>query len=352
MKKSMFGVLGAAAVLLSGCGRDDAAITLKYANFPPSPTFPCVQMERFAQELEARTDGRVKVRTYPGGMLLDAKGIFDGVINGSADIGNFAMSYQPGRFPVSEALDLPHFFPDSKTATRALEGVVDAFEPEEFKDVVVLSVFTCPPAVLMTSRPVESVADIKGLAIRSSGTGAEIIKRMGGAPTAMPQSEVPAALQKGTVAGNLSSAEVLKDMNYAKDCPNVFAADLGVVSFAVVMNKRKFDRLPKDVQKTILELGREQSHWTAAYVDNHAAEAIAWGIETHNVKVTRPSDADRAELQAAAAPLMEEYVERVKARGVDGRAVLEAIKRATSDVGLPTAEVGSQKLEVENPKPE
>ena len=326
MKKSMFGVLGAATVLLSGCGRDDAVITLKYANFPPSPTFPCVQMERFAQELEARTDGRVKVRTYPGGMLLGATAIYDGVINGTADIGNFAMSYQPGRFPVAEALDLPHFFPDSKTATRALEAVMDEFEPQEFKDVVVLSVFTCPPAVLMTTRPVESVADIKGLSIRSSGTGAEMMKRLGGTPVAMPQSDVPDALQKGRVAGVLSSAEVLKDMNYAKDCPNVFAADLGVVSFAVVMNKRAFDKLPKDIQKIILELGREQSHWTAEYVDKHATEAIAWGIETHNVKLTQPSDADRAELRAAAAPLMEDYVERVKERGVDGRAVLEIIK--------------------------
>jgi TRAP-type C4-dicarboxylate transport system substrate-binding protein len=284
-------------------------------------------MERFAKELESRTDGRVKVRTYPGGVLLDAKGIFDGVINGSADIGNFAMSYQPGRFPVTEALDLPHFFPDAKTATRALEGVVDAFAPAEFKDVVVLSVFTCPPAVLMTSKPVNSIADLKGMAVRSSGTGAEVLKQLGGSPTAMPQSEVPDALQKGLVVGNLSSAEVLKDMNYAVPCPNVFATDLGVVSFAVVMNKRKFDALPEDIREVLLTLGREQSHWTAAYVDNHAKEAIAWGEATHGVKVTQPSDTDRAALRAAAAPLMEEYVARVKAKGIDGRKVLEAIRQ-------------------------
>jgi len=331
MKKPLFHILTAAAAgsaLLCGCNNNgaDAVITLKYANFPPSSTFPCVQMEHFAEVVAARTDGRVKIRTYPGGMLLDARAIYDGVINGTADIGNFAMSYQPGRFPVAEALDLPHFFPDAKTATRSLEAVMDEFNPPEFKDVVVLSVFTCPPAVLMTTRPVESVADIKGLSIRSSGTGAEIMKRLDAIPTSMPQSEVPEALQKNRVAGNLSSAEVLKDMNYAVSCPNVFAADLGVVSFAVVMNKRKFERLPEDLQKILRELGREQSHWTAAYVDNHAAESIAWGEKEHNVKVTIPSDADRAALRAAAAPLMEEYVERAKAKGVDGGKVLEVIK--------------------------
>ncbi len=74
-------------------------ITLTYANFPPAATFPCVQMERWAKELEKRTSGKVRVQTFPGGTLLPAKNIFDGVVSGTADIGNFAMSYQPGRFP-------------------------------------------------------------------------------------------------------------------------------------------------------------------------------------------------------------------------------------------------------------
>ena len=342
MKKTMFGVLGAVTgvLLLGGCGdatqkdgaeKKDVVITLNYANFPPPSTFPCVQMERFVKELEERTGGQVKVRTHAGGTLLGAKDIFDGVIQGTADIGNFAMSYQPGRFPVTEALDLPHFFPDSKTATRALEAVMDAFKPAEFADVVVLSVFTCPPAVVMSKPPVNGIADLKGLAIRSSGTAAEVFKRIGGTPVAMPQSEVPDALQKGLIVGNMSSAEVLKDMDYAKTCPNVLQADLSVVSFAVVMNKRKFERLPKDLQEVLLALGREQSHWTAEYVDNHAANAIAWGKEERGLVVTIPTDEDKAILREAAAPLMDEYVERVKKNKIDGRKILEAIEKVKGE---------------------
>ena len=59
-------------------------ITLKYANFPPATTFPCVQMERWAKEVEKRTNGKVKVQTFPGGTLLPAKNIFDGVLSGMA----------------------------------------------------------------------------------------------------------------------------------------------------------------------------------------------------------------------------------------------------------------------------
>ncbi|MCL1887747.1 MAG: TRAP transporter substrate-binding protein [Kiritimatiellaeota bacterium] len=334
MKKTLMGLAAAAtgAALMCGCGdaaqsnKAQGAIALKYANFPSPSTFPCVQMERFKAEVEARAEGRLKITTYPGGQLLDAKAILDGVINGTADIGNFAMSYQPGRFPVTEALDLPHFFPDAKTATRSLEAVVDAFDPAEFKDVVVLSVFTCPPKVVMSKDPVNTLADLKGMSIRTAGTDVEVFKRIGGVPVAMPQSEVPEALQKGLVSGNLSSAEVLKDLNYAEPCPNVYAADLGVVSFAVVMNKRAFERLPKDLQETFKTLGREQSRWTAEYVDNHAEEAIAWGKAERGLKVTVPSDSDRAALREAAAPLFDEYVGRVKAKGVDGKAVLGKIE--------------------------
>ena len=77
-------------------------------------------MERWAKELEKRTGGKVRVQTFPGGTLLPAKNIFDGVVSGTADIGNFAMSYQPGRFPVSEAIDLPLDFKNARAASMAL----------------------------------------------------------------------------------------------------------------------------------------------------------------------------------------------------------------------------------------
>jgi TRAP-type C4-dicarboxylate transport system substrate-binding protein len=68
--------------------RAEAALKLTYANFPPAATFPCVQMEHWAKEVEKRTGGKVKVQTFPGGTLLAAKNILDGVISGLADIGN------------------------------------------------------------------------------------------------------------------------------------------------------------------------------------------------------------------------------------------------------------------------
>ncbi|MDR3213051.1 MAG: TRAP transporter substrate-binding protein [Azoarcus sp.] len=334
MKRVLSAGLMCAVVVLSGCGKKAsgggaaaaAAITLNYANFPPASTFPCVQMERWKAEVETRTGGKVTINTYPGGTLLGAKDIFDGVIAGTADIGNFAMSYQPGRFPVSEGMDLPHFFADAKTSSRILAELIARFQPAEFREVKVLTLFTCPPAVIMSSKEIKTLADLKNLPLRSSGTGAEVMKRLGAAPVAMPQSDVPDALQKGVVKGNVSSGEVLKDMNYAAYCPYVYKTDLCVISFAVVMNKAKYEALPDDVKQVLDGLYLEQAEWTGAYVDEHVQTALAWSAEKHSLKITEPADEDRAALRTTAQPLIEEYVARVTAKGVDGKAVIDFIK--------------------------
>jgi len=334
--KTLIPVLAACAVaVLSGCGKseqsgsqasDAALLTLNYANFPPASTFPCVQMEHWKAEVEKRTGGKVKINTFPGGTLLGAKDIFDGVIAGTADIGNFAMSYQPGRFPVSEGMDLPHFFADATTASVILADLLEQFKPAEFEKVKVLTVFTCPPAMVMSTKEVKNLADLKNLPLRSSGTGAEVMKRLGAAPVAMPQSDVPDALQKGVVKGNVSSGEVLKDMNYASYCPFVFKTDLCVISFAVVMNKAKYDALPADVKQVLDGLYREQAEWTGRYVDQHVEEALTWAKEQHKLTVNMPSDADRAALRATAQPLIESYISRVAEKGVDGKAVIAFIR--------------------------
>src|SRR5512145_3156179 len=188
-----------------------ASVKLTYANFPPASTFPSVQMERWAKEVEKRTNGEVKIQTFPGGTLLSAKNIFDGVISGTADIGNFAMSYQPGRFPVSEAVDLPLGFKSARVASLVLYDLIEKYKPKEFEKVKILTLFTCPPANLMTSKPVKSLKDLKGMEIRVSGTSVDVLKNLGGSGIAMPQSDTPEALQKGVVKGNFSSMEVLKD---------------------------------------------------------------------------------------------------------------------------------------------
>ncbi len=319
-------LLLAFGLVLPKISHSQATITLKYANFPPATTFPCVQMERWAKEVEKRTTGKVKVQTFPGGTLLPAKNIFDGVISGMADIGNFAMSYQPGRFPISEAVDLPVGFANARVASLVLFDLIEKYNPKEFEKVKVLTLFTCPPANLMTSKPVKSLKDLKGMEIRVSGTSVDVLKNLGGSGIAMPQSDTPEALQKGVVKGNFSSMEVLKDFNYAAYTPYVTLVNLQVVSFAVVMNKDKWNALPADVKKIFDDMRREQAEWTGAYVDNHVKEALTWSKEKYkDFQVFELPKNDSAEIPKLMQPIIDGYVKKTNALGLPGDQIVKDI---------------------------
>jgi len=319
-------LLLAFGLVLPKISHSQATITLKYANFPPATTFPCVQMERWAKEVEKRTTGKVKVQTFPGGTLLPAKNIFDGVISGMADIGNFAMSYQPGRFPISEAVDLPVGFANARVASLVLFDLIEKYNAKEFEKVKVLTLFTCPPANLMTSKPVKSLKDLKGMEIRVSGTSVDVLKNLGGSGIAMPQSDTPEALQKGVVKGNFSSMEVLKDFNYAAYTPYVTLVNLQVVSFAVVMNKDKWNALPDDVKKIFDDMRREQAEWTGTYVDNHVKEALTWSKEKYkDFQVFELPKSDSAEIPRLMQPIIDGYVKKTNALGLPGDQIVKDI---------------------------
>ena len=302
-----------------------AQIKLTYANFPPAPTFPCVQMERWKTEVEKRTGGKVAVQTFPGSTLLNPKNMFEGVISGTADIGCLAMSYQPGRFPISEAIDQPVGFLSAKAASLALYDLIEKYNPKEFEQVKIITLFTCPPANIMTIKPVKSLKDLKGLELRVGGTQANIIQNLGGIPVAMPQSDTPEALQKGTVKGHVSSMEVLKDFNYAAYTANATIVNLWVVTFAVVMNKDKWNSLPADVKKVVDDMRREQALWTGDYVDNHVTESLKWSKEKYNLQIIELPASEKAEVPKLIKPLIDGYIERATKAGLPGNQIMKDV---------------------------
>ena len=334
-KRRFFLVLSCVAVsamaLMAGLWSVQTAnadtINLTYANFPPAPTFPCVQMERWVKEVEKRTNGKVKIKTFPGGTLLEAKGMFDGVVKGVADIGCLATAYQPGRFKLFQAMDLPVGFPNAAVASAVMWDLYKKYKPESFKDVKVITLFTCATAQILSKKPVRNLKDLKGLKLRAAGTGVKIMNALGAAAVGMPQSEVPEALQKGVVSGNVTSMDVLKDMKYAEYCPYVTVADLWVVPFAVVMNKRKWESLPKDVQKVIDDLSADQAIWTGKYVDNHALEAKAWSKKEYKVEFIELTAEQKAKWYGMLKSLVNDYVANLDKAGLPGKAFLDDLNK-------------------------
>ena len=302
-------------------------ITLSYANFPPAPTFPCVQMERWKKEVESRTAGKVKVNTYPGGTLLDAKNMMDGVIAGQADIGCLCMAYQPGRFIVTNATGLPVGFPNATVASLVLLDINNKYKPKEFAQVKVITMFTCAPGNIISKKPVRNLNDLKGFELRASGGPAQFLGALGATPVGMPQSEVPEALQKGVVQGQLSSLEILKDFKYAELCHYVTIINGPVYPFAVVMNQAKWNSLPKDVQKVMDDLSKEQSEWTGKYMDDHVKESIDWSKKNYNIEIYELPKEEMVRWNKMLAPITDKWVKDAEAKGVPAKKIVKDIEK-------------------------
>lgn len=301
-------------------------IKLSYANFPPAPTFPCVQMERWKTEVEKRTGGKVAINTYPGGTLLDAKNMMDGVIQGQADIGCLCMAYQPGRFIVTNALALPLGFKNAAVASLTLWDIYEKYRPEEFSKVKVLAIFACAPANIYTTKPVRNLEDLRGMELRASGGVAEVLKALGATPVGMPQSEAPEALQKGIVKGAASSLETLMDFKYAELCRYVTMFNGPVYPFAVVMNMSKWNSLPKDVQDVMDNLAKEQSEWTGKYMDDHVDRSIEWSKKNYNIEIINLSNEEMARWDKLLEPITDKWLVEARDKGLPADAILKDIK--------------------------
>ncbi|MFH1137231.1 MAG: TRAP transporter substrate-binding protein [Pseudomonadota bacterium] len=327
--RSMMIVLGALAFALTALAPSGVlaeAVKLSYANFPPAPTFPCVQMERWKAEVEKRTNGAVSINTYPGGTLLDAKDMMDGVIAGQADIGALCQAYQPGRFVMSNATALPLGIPSARVGSLVLWDLYKKYNFEEFAKTKVLTMFATAPTNIMSKVPIKTLEDIKGMDLRASGGAAEILKAWGANAVGMPMSATPEALQKGVVKGLYSSLEVMKDFKYAEECKYVTMTDTVIYPFAVVMNWDSWKKLPADVQKVMDDLSAEQAEWTGDYMDKHVQEAIEWSKKEQKVEFITLSPEERARWDAKLQFMTEKWIADAKEKGFPAEAVVQDIK--------------------------
>jgi TRAP-type C4-dicarboxylate transport system substrate-binding protein len=294
-----------------------AKITLKYAFFTPATTFPGVQMDWWAAEINKRTNGQVTVQTFPGGTLLTAKNMYDGVLSGVADIGLSFVTYEPGRFPLLSINDLPGLgYTSALQASKSFFDVVWANQNiAELKDFKVITAFSTEPAFIQSLKEYTTLASLKGAEIRTPG-GPKILEALGAVGVGMPQSEVAQALQTGVIKGIMTSREVLKDFKYAEKCKFILNKPLGQVSALAVMRKDKYDALPDNVKKMIDQLAPEAATKAGEVLDAAVKASVDWAVSTQGVKVIDISAEEAKKFDDALAPLTATWLKGVADKGL------------------------------------
>ena len=110
--------------------RGAEVIKLKAANYLPVTHPMSVLSGWFCDEIKKRTNGRVEITYYPGGTLLTAVKMYDGVVTGISDMGLSHIQYTRGRFPVTEVFDLPLGFPSGWVATQVSTDFYNKYKPK------------------------------------------------------------------------------------------------------------------------------------------------------------------------------------------------------------------------------
>jgi len=332
-----FVTLLAAAFLAVGLALPAAAdgpIKLTYSNFFPPTHIQSKLAQAWCREVEKRTKGKVKVEYFPGQTLTKAKQIYDGTVQGVSDIGFCLFGYNRGRFPLMEVVDLPLGYKSGKAATIVANAVYEKFKPKELDDVQVMYLHAHGPGLLHTkNKAVRKMEDLKGLKIRSHGTTAKVVRALGGTPVAMPMPELYQALQRGVVDGALYPVEVNKGWKMA-EVVKFLTDDYPIANtstFYVVMNKDKWNSLPKDVQETIIQINKEWIPKHGAAWDSSDAEGRAY-MRKMGRTIIPLSEAEGERWQKAVAPVLGEYVKEAGAKGVPAKEALEFTKKKLAEV--------------------
>ncbi|WP_461210421.1 TRAP transporter substrate-binding protein [Desulfocurvus sp. DL9XJH121] len=331
MKKALCSLLAACALLAALPAASPAAdVTLTYSNFFPPTHVQSKLAEAWCAEVEKRTHGAVKVDYFPGNTLTKAPQCYDGVVEGLSDIGLSALAYSRGRFPLMAAVDLPMGYKSGVQATHVANAVYATFKPKELDDVHVLYFHAHGPGVLHSAgKAVRKLEDMRGMKFRATGNSAALVKILGGTPVAMSMPDSYQAIQKGVVDGGMYPIETNKGwkMGEVVDYMTQTQCVGYTTTFFVVMNKDRWAEIPPDAQAAITAMSAE-------WADKHARawdESDGVGMEFFKSKggeVIPLSEAEQARWQAAAAPLMDQYAADVKAKDLDGQAVLDFMHQA------------------------
>ena len=321
---------GAAALLAATPAA--AQVTLNASSWvPPAHPITATMLVPLCQDIEKATAGRVKCNLLPKAPVA-APQTFDGVRDGLTDLSYTVHGYTPGRFTLPDAVEFPFMADTSEVMSLAYQRVHERIlaRANEHKGVEVLSVFTHGPGqIFHTGKPVASLADLKGQKIRiGGGLINDITKALGAVPLLRPAPEVFEILKTGVADGvffpkeSVGSFKLTPVLKHATFIPG----GLYNVSFVWMANPDKWRSISAADRKSIQPLlgealaRRSGKAWDAA--DQRGVQAMKEG----NIQIRNASPQFIEEIRKATAPLEQAWVERARTKGVDGNAVLAAVR--------------------------
>ena len=294
-------------------------------SWPKNLPGPGVSAERLAQTIGRLSDGRLTVKVFAAGELVPALETFDAVAGGSAEMAHTAAIYWAGKMPAAPLFtSLPFGLTPLEHLAWVEQGGGQALWDELYAAHGVKPFMAGNTGVSMAGwfrREIAGLDDVKGLKIRIVGIGAEVWRRMGATPVALPPGEVFSAFQSGVV----DAAELLAP-----------ASDLAVGLHRVtklyygpgfdkpngtgeaIVSMKALEALPEDLRAIVATAAREEHAAALAQAEWANATALDTLIGAHGVEVR----AMPTSVLTAARGIAEDLLSELAAKdGLSGRVV-------------------------------
>jgi TRAP-type C4-dicarboxylate transport system substrate-binding protein len=310
-------------------------ITLKFHTFMAPQSSVWLTMHKpWMEKVEKESGGRIRFEGYPamqlGGTPVQ---LYDQVKDGVVDIIWTLPGNTAGRFPRVEVFELPFMMNHAEATSKAYWEYVQTAAADEFKDTQVLALHVHGPGVIHTTdKPVQSVADLRGLKLRApTRQVTKLLGSLGATPVGMPLPGIPDALSKGTIGGCVIPWEVVPSVKvheltkYHAEFDPAGGA-LYTLTFVMAMNKAKYNSLPADLKKIIdNNSGMATSAWLGKVQQGGDAAGRKAASDRGNTIFT-VSAAEAQEFRRKSRAIEVEWVEDMNKRGYDGKKLLETAR--------------------------
>jgi TRAP-type C4-dicarboxylate transport system substrate-binding protein len=268
--------------------------------------------------VEEKSQGRIKVNLYPAAALAKPGTMYDAVKTGTIDVCLEPGPYYWGRFPMSEATQLPFLGAHSSlSATLAWMDLYKKYPQlqKEYAETHLLWLFSQGPGQLFTNKPINKMEDMKGIIVRGPGAQGDFVKAVGGSPVSMPASETYLALSKGTLDATTFAGEAVRTWRLHEVTKYAIIGDFYVQWFFVAMNKAKYNSMPEDLQAVIDQCsGLTGAELTARAWDKADQEGLRIAKE-NGVEFIKLSQEQLDKWEKACQPLTQQWIEEMTKKG-------------------------------------
>lgn len=275
-------------------------------------------LKLFANFVNDRSNGRIKITHYDFGSIVRPFDIFDAVSKGTVELGTSCGAYYTQKLPEG---DIEYGLPFDGLPLYLYHEMVYEYKNGQYMKILrdvyakrgvhYLVIAPTSGYGFMTNFPIRKVEDLKGHKIRTTGTiMIELMKQAGAAPVAIPGAEMYMALQRKTVDGITLLYYLLQANKLAEVVKYVTLPDVyDTPSLNLLMNLEAYNKLPDDLKKLVDDTAEEVTYKYLMYSLKGSTEVVLdWAKGQYGLQVITLSDNEAEKMRNMVRPLYKQIL--------------------------------------------